>query len=351
VRNDVKGRRRSALVAALLLLSAACTKPTSTVPAASPTPSPLPTPTAPLMATSEPFHAGEVGVVYAPVALSATGGLQPYTWTISEGALPDGLALGGSASVSGTPRRGGGFSFTVQAADAGGSSAALPATIAIAAAPSASLIPAFARYCSVEVGCVDVCGNFGALSGGTGPFTYAVQPGGLVPVGTHLNGFSLAGTFSQRAQFWQFTVVVTDALGQTASVTPTFYVFPHISFSGSTLCKGGYNTACSASVPYSGGTPSGTPAATVVGFAQDCPSPTFCYPTPRSLPPGFTMSVGGGNVTVRVPADCGGSATGGCPNGWGVIVKVNLTDQSLCASATNCTSPGAAAFSIEMACG
>jgi len=135
VRNDVKGRRRSAVVAALLLLSAACTKPTSTVPAASPTPSPLPTPTAPLMATSEPFHAGEVGVVYAPVALSATGGLQPYTWTISEGALPDGLALGGSASVSGTPRRGGGFSFTVQAADAGGSSAALPATIAIAAAP------------------------------------------------------------------------------------------------------------------------------------------------------------------------------------------------------------------------
>ena len=37
--------------------------------------------------------------------LQATGGVAPLTWTLMEGALPTGLALTGSGSIAGDPRR------------------------------------------------------------------------------------------------------------------------------------------------------------------------------------------------------------------------------------------------------
>ncbi len=296
--------------------------------------SPSPTPTAPLQASTPPFHAGEVGVAYTAVVLAATGGVQPYTWTVSAGALPDGLTLGSDGSVSGTPTRAGGFSFTIQLADAGGSATALPSTIAIAASPVASLVSACARYCSVEVGCVDVCGNFGSLSGGTAPFTYALQQGGLVPVGTHLNQLSLAGTFAQRAQFWQFTVVVTDALGQTTSITPTFYVYPHISLSSGS-CIGFFGplprAGCTVKLAISGGTPGLTPSVqlTAVGLS----SAKGCWPTAATpLPAGYSIAAGGGFVTISIP---------GPSSGYAGVWTLILTDKSLCSAGTFCASPGA----------
>jgi hypothetical protein len=314
-----------------------CSPRAATAPVTTPTPSPSPTPTAPLQASTPPFHAGEVGVAYTPVALAATGGLQPYTWTVSTGALPDGLNLGSDGSVSGTPTRAGGFSFTIQLADAGGSAAALPGTIAIAAAPAASLVAACARYCSVEVGCADVCGNFGSLTGGTGPFTYAVQPGGLIPVGTHINGLSLAGTFAQRAQFWQFTVVVTDALGQTASITPTFYVYPHISLASGS-CNGIF-AACSLQLGISGGTPGGTPSVKIAAIGPNTvrPGPNLgtCWSLTDTNPPvGYSLTATANSVSLFVPRPTGG---------YGAIWTLVLTDHSLCAASTYCTSPVATA--------
>lgn len=331
-------------VTALLVLLSACTPPScapskaTTVAATSPIPSPSPTPTAPLQLTAPSFHAGEVGVDYTPVDLSATGGLQPYTWTISTGALPDGLTLATGGQVSGTPTRGGGFSFTVQVSDAGGGAAALPATIAISAAPSASLIPACARYCSVEVGCVDVCGSFGTLTGGTAPFTYAVQPGGFVPVGTHLNGLALAGTFTQRAQFWQFTVLVTDALGQTTTISPTFYVFPHISLASGS-CIGGYTggngPGCQVRIPYAGGAGSlSVKIVNNVANVQGC----YSFGPP---PTGYSLSVGGGYVTVTIPGNIG--------SGYGAIWTLGVTDQGLCAASTFCAS-APATVNIRVLC-
>lgn len=317
---------------ALLVLLGGCALPNCspklTTSATTPTPSPSPTPTAPLQASTAPFHAGEVGVAYTPVALAANGGVQPYTWTITTGALPDGLNLGSDGSVSGTPTRAGGFSFTIQLADAGGSATALPATIAIAASPAASLVAACARYCSVEVGCVDVCGSFGSLSGGTGPYTYALQPGGLVPVGTHLNNLSLAGTFTQRAQFWQFTVVVTDALGQTASITPTFYVYPHVSLaSGSCQLPDSWFDGCKMKLPYTGGTPGGTPSVKVTAVNITNPSGASVYQ-------GLTVSASGGYVYVTIP---GSNPAYG--NGLDGTLTLVLTDQSPCGSGpTNCSS-------------
>lgn len=53
-----------------------------------------------------------IGVTYAQT-LTATGGDEWYTWSISSGALPDGLILDWSGTISGTPTVTGTFIFAV----------------------------------------------------------------------------------------------------------------------------------------------------------------------------------------------------------------------------------------------
>ncbi len=56
---------------------------------------------------------GQVGVTYS-TAVIATGGTAPYTWSISSGALPVGLALSSATGgIAGTPTQTGQSSFTV----------------------------------------------------------------------------------------------------------------------------------------------------------------------------------------------------------------------------------------------
>jgi predicted RNA-binding protein with TRAM domain len=66
---------------------------------------------------------GQVGVAYE-AALEAAGGIEPYTWAIVDGTLPDGLELDAETGViSGIPTEGDVFEFTVQVTDAGDSTA------------------------------------------------------------------------------------------------------------------------------------------------------------------------------------------------------------------------------------
>jgi hypothetical protein len=58
---------------------------------------------------------GRVGTAYA-LPLNATGGTAPYSWTITIGALPDGLAIT-SLGIAGTPTVDGTTTFTVQVQD------------------------------------------------------------------------------------------------------------------------------------------------------------------------------------------------------------------------------------------
>lgn len=61
---------------------------------------------------------GFVGVPYTHT-FPATGGTEPYTFSITFGSLPDGLTLGaGTGIVSGTPTTKGESDFTVQVVDA-----------------------------------------------------------------------------------------------------------------------------------------------------------------------------------------------------------------------------------------
>lgn len=341
------GRGKWLAIAAMLLAASACSaqcgpvakSPATTPVAAASSPSPSPSPTAPLAASSPPFHSGEAGVAYAAVALSASGGRAPYTWSVVSGALPDGLALSNDGSVAGSPTTAGIFSFTIQVADSGKGTASIPGTIQIAEQLTAGLNSSCAQYCRVELGCDSTCGAFGNLAGGVGPYSYTVSQGPL-PAGTSLNGLALAGTFRGLSGYLKFTVQVADSLGGTASIAPTFWMYDHITL-GSGSCLGNYPTGCSTNLPIGAGVPETGRSVRLLSVASD-PKQGCWPPTAGSPPAGYGLSVSGPNVVVSIPSRI--------LSGYAAIWTVQVDEQTPCASATVCTSNQATVV-IEVQCG
>ena len=335
-----------AAIAGVLIVGSACSPqcgpsaktPVKTTPVAA-VPSPSHTPTAPLQASSPPFHGGEVGVAYGAVALSASGGIAPYTWTVSTGALPGGLTLGPNGSVAGTPTSAGSFSFTFQVADAGNSTASIPGTIGIAPALTAGLIPACSQYCNVELGCVSVCGGFGQLSGGVGPYSYSLTQGPL-PAGTSLNGLSLDGMFKGTSGWLQFTVQVSDALGATASISPKFWMYDHISLA-SGGCSVFYGTPCTTQLHISGGIPNDH---FTVQLMADSPPRAGQGCGSYGPEPAGSLGVSGSEVVINIPGIWPSSS------GYGAIWTLQVTDSALCGPSTYCSSNQATAV-VEVQCG
>ncbi|HEX7669824.1 MAG TPA: hypothetical protein VF395_09585, partial [Polyangiaceae bacterium] len=69
------------------------------------------------IATKTPLPDGMVDVAYAAVTFQVSGGTAPYTWTTPGAPPPQGLALSGSGTLSGTPTASGAFSFAARATD------------------------------------------------------------------------------------------------------------------------------------------------------------------------------------------------------------------------------------------
>ena len=138
--------------------------------------------------------------------LNVSGGVSPYTWTISKNSLPNGLMINSSTGiVYGIPARAGTYTFTVKVTDKNG------------AAKSKSY--------SVKITKPKINGTLGAgrvgksysktltASGGTEPYTWTISDGSL-PVGLKLgrNTGKLSGTPKKAGKF-TFTIQVTDANG------------------------------------------------------------------------------------------------------------------------------------------
>lgn len=160
--------------------------------------------------------AATVGVVYE-TELEAEGGRAPFEWSISAGALPDGVGLATDGTVSGTPTAAGSFDFTAEVRSDDGQSATVDLTLAVAEplqVASTTLPEAEAGMPYDE----DL-----AAEGGSAPYGWALvqgeTPQGLTfdPAGAVSGTPTLVGSFD-------FTVRVTDAEGRTAEAVVSLTV-------------------------------------------------------------------------------------------------------------------------------
>lgn len=251
-----------------------------------------------LTVTSGSAGNGVVGAAYS-ASLGAAGGTGPYTWSISGGALPDGLTLSSGGQITGTPTTAGTFGFTVQARDANGATATkqLSITVVPQLSITGSSLP------NAVVGS-PYSANLGA-AGGTTPYSWSIQSGSL-PAGLAINGAGqIAGTPSAAGSF-SFTVRVTDASNQTADAPLTLTVGASLAVTGCPAAALTVGQAYSATLSAAGGT---APYRWDVSAGQ--------------LPAGLTLSAGqitgtpttagSGDVTFRVTDATSATATRACP--------------------------------------
>jgi hypothetical protein len=84
---------------------------------------------------------GGVGVAYSS-SLVATGGVEPYTFSIASGSLPSGLVLNpATGAIVGTPTNAILFSFAPRVLDSSGNSASKSCTVTIARAARLDIVP------------------------------------------------------------------------------------------------------------------------------------------------------------------------------------------------------------------
>ena len=147
------------------------------------------------LTTGPTLPAGAPATPYV-AALSALGGTPPYTWTITGGALPNGLGLNASTGlISGTPDVTGTFTFTVQVTDNAQTMAAKAFTISIIphALPQVSIVgvPQISRAAQQISFSVTLASGYPLDI--TGKITLSFQPDAVVPADDATIQFSTGG--------------------------------------------------------------------------------------------------------------------------------------------------------------
>jgi hypothetical protein len=229
------------------------------------------------------------GVLYS-VALAATGGTGPYTYSISSGSLPPGLTLSSTGAIGGTPTTAGTYTFTSKVTDSKGKTDTTICTIVVLA--------------PIDLQCGS-CGSAKAykgtalsstlrVSGGVGSLTFSIVSGSL-PAGLTLNSATgvIGGTPAATGTY-TFTSKVVDSNGSTDTATCTIVVsLPPVDLECATCAasKATYHHSYSATEQATGGT--GTYTYSIVS---------------GSLPPGLSLNSSTGVISGS-PTVTGGTYT------------------------------------------
>ena len=145
------------------------------------------------------------GAAYSQT-VTASGGIGPYGFAVTGGALPTGLTLSTAGVLSGTTNQVGTFNFTVTATDANAQTGARAYAVTVAA-PTLTLTPA-SGVLTAPYGVAYSQSFVGG--GGSGSFTYALTAGPL-PAGLTFSGNTISGTPTATGSF-PVTVTATDSV-------------------------------------------------------------------------------------------------------------------------------------------
>ena len=221
------------------------------------------------LASSGALASGTAGVAYS-AAISAAGGLQPYSFTAT--GLPTGLTISPAGYIGGKVTADGTYSFSVRVTDSAGSSASGSFSITFAK-PAPIVVSTSVAGGQVNTPFTSQLG----ITGGIPPYTVSISSG-TPPAGTSLNSFGgLSGTPTTPGSY-SFGVLVTDSIGTTSlsSVSVTIKASPVTITTPSPLPAG------MATIEYPGAQFSATG-----GFG------TFTWSAGSGLPPGLSLSSDG----------------------------------------------------------
>ena len=196
------------------------------------------------------------GSPYSAAITAAGGSGAGYTWFISSGALPAGLAIAQtgtpSTSLSGVPTANGTFNFTIDVNDSGGNTATQAFTLVVHA-PLIVQTPTVATATEGTPYSAAI-----TAAGGTGVgYTWSVSAGAL-PAGLTLAQAgtpttTISGTPTANGTF-EFTVSVTDSAANTGTRAFTLVVNSPLIIHTATVANATEGAPYSATITAAGGT-------------------------------------------------------------------------------------------------
>jgi len=229
-------------------------------------------PAIPILPATNALPAGTAGVNYTQSFIVTNNGAGPYTFSVSGGTLPTGLALAPSGALTGVPTVGGNFSFTVLVQDANGCTSTRNYSIAVSC-PTVTLTPTILPN---PVAGVPYTQSLTATNG-IAPYFFQIT-GGALPAGLSLGARGqLSGTPNAVGTNFTFTVQAQDANGCLGSQTYTVSVTcPTLNIVPATLLNGNKGLPYNQTFGVNG-------SSAVFNFAV----------TGGALPPGLTFSSSG----------------------------------------------------------
>jgi len=257
---------------------------------------------------------GVVGVPYSfNGVVAVNGGVSPYTYTMTAGALPPGLKLSGD-NISGTPTASATpFNFTITVKDSSSPKQTGSAPVTLNVFPSGSVVITTGSLPTATIGVA--YSQTMQASGGVKPYTWSLRGNSTLPAGLKLNGATVSGTPTAQATSAGFTIQVVDSSNtppqNTAQMPLTIAVQAPLKITTTTLPSGMVGSVYSAPLNATGGT---------MPYAWSIASGS-------SAPAGLTLSSTGSLSGTPT------TATGSTP----VSVKVQVKDASTTAQTATAT--------------
>ncbi len=206
-----------------------------------------------LTITSSSLVAGNQGTPYSQ-ALQANGGTPGYSWSVSAGSLPAGLALAPTGIISGTPTAAASFNkFTATVTDS--SSPAQSKSITTSIVVSASALTITSSNLAAGTRGTAYSQSLQA-AGGTSAYSWSVSAGSL-PAGLTLASTGVVSGTPTASGTSAFTATVTDSSkpAQSKSIATSIVVSASaLTITSSNLAAGTRGTAYSQSLQAAGGT-------------------------------------------------------------------------------------------------